>query len=419
MELREHPQRRQVVGEMHLRRWPQLKAPAQVLQFLRIISVTDRVGEMAAVRSLPAGARLDPTDNPNHQSGRLSSEVIFTWERHSEASALTLFVNKGYSSEALAQALTWAADKPGEIIRATRIHLVANNRAASALVSRLSLVATDMVCCGIGKTARIWSDFRIGPDGLGTVVIAANGTGPGDLSRLIQRLQELGNYRNLALLGLPVAQGHWRELDRIEGALRDLAVGVARTEISDDALLEGVSALSLDLMSISAGSSYRMSATAAYAQLARERLDELAVIPIAGFPSLGDFNARRLLPAVRTCSSHSRRCDELSSRAARFAALLRTRIETRIEAQNAQLLRSMEKSASLQLRLQQLVEGLSVLALTYYAVGLAAYMLKAFDGRITAFHVADAIALLVPAILLGTWWALRQMKRRMVGDGNS
>lgn len=415
MALVEHPLRRQVVGEMHLRRWPPLSAPSQVLQILRMVDDVERAAEFAAVTTLPAASSLDPTDNPRHQSGRLSPRVSFTWERHSEASALTLFADRNCTEAEFSRALEWACAKPGAVIRATRIHLVANSRAGTRLAARLHFTATDLVSCTIGKGVRIWSDFRIGADGFGTVVVAANGIGAGDLSRLVQRLQELGNYRNLALLGLPVAQAHWTDLDRIEAGLRDLAGDVAGPEIADDILLARVSALSMELVGISAGSSYRMSATSAYSDLASERLDELSVEPIAGFPSLADFSTRRLLPAVRTCSAHVRRCAELSERAARFAALLRTRIETRIENQNARLLQSMEQSAMMQLRLQQLVEGLSVVALSYYLIGLAGYLFKAIENLAPGSHASSLTGWLVLPVLLGTWLCLKALKHRVLG----
>ena len=37
MTMREHPLRQQVVQEMHLRRWPPLHAPSQVVQILRLV----------------------------------------------------------------------------------------------------------------------------------------------------------------------------------------------------------------------------------------------------------------------------------------------------------------------------------------------------------------------------------------------
>ncbi|MGG2319952.1 DUF3422 family protein, partial [Salmonella enterica] len=88
-------------------------------------------------------------------------------------------------------------------------------------------------------------DFRIGPDGYGHLAVSAGAALPADLSRVVQQLQELGNYRNLALLGLPVAQAGWQALGRIETALQTLAAEVAGTQMTDDVLLERVSALSL------------------------------------------------------------------------------------------------------------------------------------------------------------------------------
>jgi len=47
--------------------------------------------------------------------------------------------------------------------------------------------------------------------------------------------------------------------------LRELSGDISRPEITDDALLQHVSGLSVDLMSISVGTGYRMHATRAYA----------------------------------------------------------------------------------------------------------------------------------------------------------
>lgn len=185
--------------------------------------------------------------------------------------------------------------------------------------------------------------------------------------------------------------------------------------MTDDALLARVSAISLDLMHVAAQTGYRMNATEAYARLAEERLAALAVRPVAGHPSLVDFTQRRLLPAVRTCSAFARRVDQLQARAARFAALLRTRVETHIENQNGRLLRSMERSASLQLRLQQLVEGLSVVALSYYAVALLGYVFKGAEEIWPHLPAPLIIGLMVPLVVAGTWWAIHRMKARLLG----
>ena len=77
------------------------------------------------------------------------------------------------------------------------------------------------------------------------------------------------------------------------------------------------------------------------------------------------------------------------------------------EAQNQQLLASMDKRADLQLRLQRTVEGLSVVAISYYAVNLLSYLLSpvAPVGKTTLTG-----ALVLPVVLL-VWLAVRKIRQ--------
>jgi len=414
MAMHEHPLRQQVVQEMHLRRWPPLQAPVQIIQFLRIVDADARAGEHAALADLPTGWALEDSDNSRHHSGSAGG-ASFVLEQHSEASALTLI---GPDDGALAEMLDWGTAMPGEVIRATRITIVADEAAAALILPGMECSEPELVSCHIGPHSgalRIWTDFRLREDRFGRLLVAANGTPPAALSRAVQRVQELGNYRNLALLGLPTAQRCWSRLDAVEAAMEALAGDVARPDVTDDALLERVSAQSLELMAIITASGYRMSATAAYAQIVEERLAELAPRPIAGFLSLDDFTQRRLLPAVRTCAAHMRRETELSTRADRFASLLRTRIETRIENQNAHLLQSIDASAAMQLRLQQLVEGLSVVALSYYCVGLLGYVLKGAEDVFPHVPAPAILGLMTPLVIFSVWRAVHHLKARLLG----
>src|SRR5207253_9320182 len=58
----------------------------------------------------------------------------------------------------------------------------------------------------------------------------------------------------------------------------------------------------------------------------------------------------------------------LSTKLARAANLLRTRVDVELERQNRDLLTSMDRRHQLQLQLQATVEGLSVAAISYYVV---------------------------------------------------
>lgn len=405
--MREHELRRQVVSEMHLRRWPQLNVPGRILQWVLIVDKEEREAEIDYLdKVLPA-----PTDNPNasHRSGTFSPGIAMAWERHSEGSSLGLFASG--SNPDLSAAIDWAQWLPGRIVRATDLTLVKDDRAAKRILPGMNFKPEETVSCFIGGKARIWGDFRLQGDGFGHIVIAANGMDEQDFTRTVQRLQELGNYRNKALLGLPEAQANWPRLDAIEAELAELADRLCANNGRDDDLMAQLSALSLELTTVATMTGYRMSATRAYAQLVSERLEELQVEPIAGYASLLTFTKRRFQPAVRFCEALVVREQQLSERADRMGSLLRARIDTRIENQNAELMRSMDRSSRLQLRLQQLVEGLSVVALSYYLLGLVKWGLAGIDG----IDADRTLAWLVIPTVLVMFVGVRMAKARLLG----
>ncbi|NVE94993.1 DUF3422 domain-containing protein [Altererythrobacter lutimaris] len=424
--MRDYEQRRQAVGEMHLRRWPRLRVPSQVIQWVLKVEDSEREEELGIIEAATQSAA--DADNPSHRSGQLSENIHVTWEKHSEGTSLTIFCAAQdvaafldpNSSEEMQAALDWAQQVPGKIVRCTRIWVAEDDAAVEALLSKLDLNRHELVSTHIGKAIsdpiRIWSDFRIKEDGFGRLLVAANGAEPGELTRQVQRLQELGNYRNRALLGFPVAQACWPKLDDAERRLRELSTRITNGEESDDALMEALSGLSLELTAIASEISFRMDATKAYAQLVHERLEQVDPRPIDGFASLTDFTQRRFRPAMSTCEATTERVRQLALRASQLASLLRARIETRIENQNARLLLSMEKSTSMQVRLQQLVEGFSVVALSYYLIGLVGYFLPLLPLEQWGLSKNAVLAGLVIPVVATIWISMRLLRRRLFSD---
>jgi uncharacterized membrane-anchored protein len=80
--------------------------------------------------------------------------------------------------------------------------------------------------------------------------------------------------------------------------------------------------------------------------------------------------------------------------------LLRTRVDVVREMQNQELLASMDRRARLQLRLQEMVEGLSVAAITYYLVGLVGDAARAFKSAGYAVEPEIAMGLAIPVVAL-------------------
>jgi uncharacterized membrane-anchored protein len=410
--LLDHPLRRQVVGEMQLRRFPALSVPARIVQIVRLVE--DRAAERAALLTLWPGLAPDA----RHAEARLDGGLHLGWERHSEASTMTLMApGEGWHAP-LHAGLIEAV--PGTVVRASRLTVVADDAAARGALATADFAPAQLVTCHLrspaGGRARMWTDFRIHADGYGRMVVAANGMAPGDLGRCVQQVQELGNYRNLALIGLPPAREAWARLDGLEGELEAAGQALALGEARDDDLLALLTGLSARLLSIDSACAYRMSATAAYARIVADRLARLDAEPIAGFPSLDDFIGRRFHPAIHTCAALTERLALLNRRAAQSTALLRTRVETHIENQNARLLTSMDTSARMQLRLQHLVEGLSCVAISYYLLGLLAYPLKAAEKQWTSLSSVLLLGVLAPVILLVVMFSLKHARHRMVSD---
>ena len=99
----------------------------------------------------------------------------------------------------------------------------------------------------------------------------------------------------------------------------------------------------------------------------------------ADVPASRDFMERRLAPAMRTAAAAAERQREVIARVARTTQMLAARVDIAAEATNASLLKSMDRRAQLQLRLQETVEGLSAAAISYYALGLLKFVVEGLD----------------------------------------
>ena len=216
----------------------------------------------------------------------------------------------------------------------------------------------------------------------------------------------------MALLGLPLAQEQGPAVASLEQALVGIALRMADGE-ADPLLLDQLCELAAQVTSITASTAFRMSATAAYAQIVEDRLKALTPRAIVGYQTLEDFTERRLLPATRTCASFTARLEALSVRIERATSLLRTQIEMALQAQNAALLQSMDRNTERQLRLQHVVEGLSVVAVSYYAVSLLSYILTVVGEY---YHIAHSqlVALSVVPVMLLIWLFLRRRVSQIV-----
>lgn len=407
-----HPLRAALSDEMHVRRLPRFAAPCRLMQIVTLLgegSAADAAAHFDAIAG-EAGMALAPgTKYAVVPLGGLKLVL----ERHTEFASYT-FVREGrfdlpFDPTAFgAAADAVVAGVPGEVIRATQIVFYPEDTPLpdEDLLDTLFIPDALVMCEVAGGKAVAMSDFRLNPDGFGRLLLVDRGLLRDEPAQLVLRLQELGNYRNMALLGLPLAQRLTPQVSQLETRLATLTASVGERVSQDDVLLDELTYLAAELARLLAETRYRMSATRAYAQLSLDRLATLGIVAMAGYQTLADFTERRLTPAVRTCNSFSERLEDLSQRAAWTSALLRTRIDIALAKQNRDLLESMDARTRLQLRLQQTVEGLSVVAISYYAVALIGYLAAPAHAWKEWVMVAA-----VPLVFGGAWLFARRLRR--------
>src|SRR5699024_2128159 len=102
-------------------------------------------------------------------------------------------------------------------------------------------------------------------------------------------------------------------------------------------------------------------------------------------------------PTVRYCSSTDQRLTRIDKTVAHLSSLLQARVQVEMEEQNGQILQALNARADTQIRIQRAVEGLSIIAISYYLISLLKLV---YEGGLTlGLTMSPRIALLVGAPL--------------------
>jgi uncharacterized membrane-anchored protein len=170
--------------------------------------------------------------------------------------------------------------------------------------------------------------------------------------------------------------------------------------------------MSAELESNSAQVAYRFAASKAYAAIVSQRIEVLREERFEGVQTFREFMMRRYDPSMRTIQAMDSRLQDLIARAKRTGDLLRTRVNVERQGQNQDLLASMDRRADMQLRLQKTVEGLSIVAVSYYATGLMLYFLAPLPS---IFGVSKVLltAAIVPIVVAAVYFILRRIRMNL------
>lgn len=344
------------------------------------------------------------------------------WERHTEFIGY-IFIADGapddsFSDPAIKLApADWLAELPGEVLLATHVALVADGgdtpdheRISRGMFAGNVLVGADIAAgAGVAMT-----DFHIHGDGFSRLLVVNRTMSPSQAGRNIQRLLEMDSYRMMALLAFPTARALSPLLTEREQELVEITAALAGvTEADELSLLNRLTRLQADIESRYSSNNYRFDAANAYYTLVQQRIADLREQRIPGMPTFREFTERRLAPAMDTCRAVSVRQKSLTQGVARATQLLSTRVDMERREQNQAVLESMDRRAGQQLRLQEAVETLSIVAVTYYMVGLVGFASDGINQIQPLLNTGLVKAVSIPIVASLVFVVVRRVRKRM------
>ncbi|QYZ70751.1 DUF3422 family protein [Neotabrizicola shimadae] len=423
--LADHPLRYAVVNELHARPFPVLEVPCRAV-FLVVkepvnAANRDRTRDRAHLLDLlDRNGAAHPQPEATHFTGPIGRAEL-KWESHTEFVTYTAFL-PGLGARPFdpldAQVFPedWLAAAPGKRLTAAMIRVEPMPETEAEMLARLEewfVPESLTVSRVVDGAAVVAGDFRIDPAGqMRFAVFVRPGTGARRVGRIVQRICEIETYRAASMLGLIRSRALTSRLNELDPRLSALVADLDAQSRPPEVALHDLLAIASELESLSVHYSFRFGATSAYEAIVNERVAVLRESRIEGRQSFGEFMMRRYDPAMRTVKSAEKRLEAMAERAQRAAELLRTRVDVDRSAQNQALLESMDRRADLQLRLQHTVEGLSVVAISYYGVNLATYALEPLAHMVHLSHGA-LMAVLVPVVVAGVWYMVRRIRKRL------
>lgn len=422
--ITDHPLRYSIANELHARPFPAIVAPSSAAY------LATKLTENAAGRDrdldrthllelLDRFGAQHPKPGATHYFGQIGKHSL-RWECHTEFVTYTIF-GEGLSDRPF-DAHTfgvfppdWLASMPGVRLTSAliRIEVAASDDGIAEKASDWFVEESLAISRVLDDGLVIAGDFRIDPSGhMHFGIFARPDASDRRIGRVVQYLCEVETYKAMSMLALYRANelsGKMGSIDKtLTAILSDMLGPISKPDVMLQSLLE----VSAELENTMAQSSFRFGATEAYESIINQRIIALREDRFETLQTFAEFMMRRFDPAMRTVKSTQLRLTRMSDRAQRASDLLRTRVDVERSAQNQELLTSMDRRADLQLRLQRTVEGLSVVAITYYAVNLVLYVLAPLEQT---FGISKAVmgALSTPIVLLGVWGMVQKIRKHL------
>lgn len=420
--ITDHPLRYSLANELHARPFPTLDAPCRAA-YLAIKPAENAAGRDRSADVAHLKALLDhyaaphPEEGATHYFGQIGRHLL-KWESHTEFVTYTIFGEGPAPIPFDAQTFAmfpedWLSEAPGARITSAllRVELQADDEGIAEKVAEWFVPESVAVSRVLDDDAVIAADFRIDQAGhMRFAVFARPQTGERRTGRIVQRLCEIETYKAMSMLGFSRSRSLGGTLGALDTRLSALTDALTADPDDTEATLGSLLQISGELEALTAQSTFRFGATQAYEKIVNQRISVLREERFEGRQTFGEFMMRRYDPAMRTVASTKTRLDAMADRAIRASDLLRTRVDVERSAENKALLESMDRRADLQLRLQKTVEGLSIVAISYYAVNLAANVAMPFAADL-GLGDKSMKAILTPIVIGLVWLMVRRIRK--------
>lgn len=417
-----HPQRFALHNEIHARPPIPLKLPVSASHLALTLNDEEKKQERQHLATLCQRFGVNPPPSEaSHFIARFDT-FLFHWEQHGEFSTYCFYVNTvdikaPFASPALSFApMDWLNKLVGKTVVATHAVIMHANEkqpdtdTITEYFSGNAIVGSKMT----GNDAMAFTDFRIHNDGFSRFIIFDKKLQSQQAGRLLQRLFEIEVYRVMALLAFPIAQELAPKVNGYEQRLSKMTTAMTQPDSDDGHLLDQLTMLAAEVESHISHSQFRFGAAEAYYRIVEQRITDIREVKIQGIQTTGEFLTKRMQPAINSCKSVSTRFRLLSERISNASQLLRTRVDISIERQNQALLTSMDQRAKIQLRFQETVEGLSIVAITTYIISLLNAGLKALKnlgGGLEIIHPDIISGLAIPLVLILVAISVRRLHK--------
>ncbi|MFL1468179.1 DUF3422 family protein [Marinobacter sp. HN1S83] len=420
-----HPLRDDLYNELHSRPFQVLPTPARVTHIAVLTTPGQREAQFRHLQELH---RLLGEPEPEQEVScfeKTFGNLRVRREMHMEFASYT-FINLDPTEAGAPFAETgisllpegWLDKLTGTVIAAFHVHLQAQAGQGMEDLDYVRQHFEGRRLVGSSPqsgAARVWGTFQLHSDGFGRFLVMNHHMSDSQLGRLTQRLIEIETYRLMSLLALPLARETSPSLNDMDQKLAVITQSLAdNDDVDEPALLAQLTAIAARIEAFRAHSTFRFSATRAYHRLVLTRLDALREDELSGHLTITEFMTRRLTPAVETCKAVSERLEDLSRRVDRASEMMRTRVDLAIQNQNQQLLSSMDRRSKIQLMMQHTVEGFSVVAITYYLIGLLKLGLDSVYEAGFDINKSLVLGIAIPVVMVLVYTGVRVVHHRFI-----